>query len=237
MKRPRPGTPRGGFVPVPREFFASDPFWTEDRPRTRAEAWLDFLSMAAFIDHSRMTAHGLLTQRQGEVIISLRTLAKRWQWSVKQVRSWIGVCLRLGRIRAPLAAHTGAHFGTVYTIAGYPFTSEDPGDEGTPKGTEKGTDGAQTGHTEGTLGAQERKNHRKGSKKSKKGNVGETRLATAAGALERAASPAPPTSANGGIPEAAPSAPAAPSPRRASDAAMKRDMVQLAEQLGRRVPL
>lgn len=160
-----------GFVPVPRAFFEKDPWWTEPRSFSRGEAWLDFLRMAAFTDYERPTAGGdSILQHRGEVVISIRTMAKRWGWTIKKVRTWIALCLRRGRITAPLGAHSGAHFGTVYRVVNFQLDEDEGTPKGTLPGTPKGTARAHSGHTEGT-----RENNspeevsKKSSKKPKKG--------------------------------------------------------------------
>jgi len=52
-------------------------------------AWLDLLLMANVAEKKWLYNNNLITVRRGEVITTLRTLAKRWDWSVGKVRHFI----------------------------------------------------------------------------------------------------------------------------------------------------
>lgn len=131
-----------GWIAVPRAMFADDPLWTERRPRTKWEAWVDVVQMAASAPYEHVTDHGVIHLERGEVLLSLRFMAERWDWSVKLVRRW----LASGPIRARLRAQRKAYDGTVYLVVNYDTYSLPARPKGTEKGTETGNDRAQRGH-------------------------------------------------------------------------------------------
>ncbi len=135
-----------GFLRVARKLFdGGDLFWpTPYKDRfSRGEAWLDLLQMAAFRDGA--VVNGVRLNR-GEFCGSLRWFAKRWSWSVKEVRGFLNVATRSGKISARTKARTGAQAPSVYVLVNYHIYNTPNGDGGTDKGTEAGTDRARTGH-------------------------------------------------------------------------------------------
>jgi hypothetical protein len=137
---------RRGHINVSRKFFQDDPWWNEPRTYSRAEAWLDFLHLAAYRSRVHMTTDGPIPLDRGQLVASYRYLAGRWGWSVKQVRTWIDTCQKWARIRAQRETHAG----TVYAIANYDYYQGGGTAQGTPEGTGEGTEGAQQGHSKGT---------------------------------------------------------------------------------------
>lgn len=144
-----------GYITLSRKFFECD-LWREKRPRTKAEAWLDLIQLAAFAPHTVTTSVGTVALERGELLASLRFLADRWDWSVKQVRRWLATVQRVDRLRAQREAQAG----TVYVIVNYAFYQGADEDEGTAAGIAEGTPRAQQGHKDkkGKKGKKESQN-------------------------------------------------------------------------------
>lgn len=72
------------FLRLSRRFFLH-PLWTEDRPYSRAEAWLDCLRKATWEDQRQMVDGNMVDVKRGGLVASVRYLAKRWSWSKSKV--------------------------------------------------------------------------------------------------------------------------------------------------------
>lgn len=75
------------FVPLQRSFFAHY-LWAEERVFSRAEAWLDLVSLAAYQPHKRMVAGVLVAVERGGIVATERFLSDRWKWSRTKVRAF-----------------------------------------------------------------------------------------------------------------------------------------------------
>lgn len=69
-----------GYIKLWRKIMDHD-LYNEDRPKTRLEAWIDILLLARGTDSGEI--------KRGELKISTRDLAKRWQWSRPKVRRFL----------------------------------------------------------------------------------------------------------------------------------------------------
>ena len=78
-----------GYVPYSRKFFASDPFWKEEREYSRAEAWLDLIQSARFEAGVQPIKGGVIELGRGELIASLRYLGQRWKWDKGKVSRFV----------------------------------------------------------------------------------------------------------------------------------------------------
>jgi hypothetical protein len=129
---------RWGHVKLSRKFFEEDEWWNEKRPKTKAEAWLDCIYMAAW--KARKFSVGLEVEHlaRGEFMASLRFLATRWRWSRGAVERWIAAAQKAGRI----VRQREGQAGTVYLVANYElYQGNDPPTETrreTPRGTAVG---------------------------------------------------------------------------------------------------
>lgn len=117
---------------------SGDADWLEERQFSRFEAWVDVLQMTAWAPRRQGDAE----LSRGEFVASLRTLSRRWKWSVKKVRTWILGGTNKGKLRAQREAQAG----TVYLVVNYDTYQRGEGYEGTPEETQKGTARAQQGH-------------------------------------------------------------------------------------------
>lgn len=68
-----------GFLKLQRKFY-NHWLWEEERSLSKAEAWLDLLQLAAFAPYKKIVKGKLIGLEQGELIASVRFLAKRWVW-------------------------------------------------------------------------------------------------------------------------------------------------------------
>jgi hypothetical protein len=134
-----------GHIKVARRTFdpvAGDPLWLERREFSRWEAWVDVIQMAAFRARRHVTQYGTVHLQRGEFVASLRYLADRWLWSVKQVRGWISALTKWARLRAQREEAAG----TVYLIVNYERYQTTGADADEEKGTGQGIERAQQGH-------------------------------------------------------------------------------------------
>lgn len=128
---------RRAFDPV-----VGDPLWLEKREFSRWEAWVDVIQMAAFRARRHVTSYGTVQLQRGEFVASLRYLADRWTWTVKQVRGWISTLTKWARLRAQREEPAG----TVYLIVNYDRYQTTGADADDEKGTASGIERAQQGH-------------------------------------------------------------------------------------------
>jgi hypothetical protein len=79
-----------GFIRLYRTIFENE-LWTEERPRTMFEAWIDLIRSARFEEHpTNVLIHGRrITIKQGEFHASLRYLSDRWGWGVTKVNNFL----------------------------------------------------------------------------------------------------------------------------------------------------
>lgn len=64
-------------------------FWEEPRAYSRAEAWLDFVRMAAWRTHRRMIGGAMIEIPRGGIVAAERFLSDRWMWSRTKVRAFV----------------------------------------------------------------------------------------------------------------------------------------------------
>jgi hypothetical protein len=108
--------PPAGHLKLARKLFASDPFWLERRPFSRFEAWLDLLQRAQWRDRVFETEkYGKIELKRGEVIVSYRKFAQRWNRSAPWVQRFIKAIHQLNRA----AIQRSIQAGTVYLIVNY----------------------------------------------------------------------------------------------------------------------
>lgn len=74
---------RMDFFMIPRRFFAPGAFKAE--PYSKREALLDLIQMAAYEDKEILVNGEALQTKRGQVLASVRFLAKKWGWSVSKV--------------------------------------------------------------------------------------------------------------------------------------------------------
>lgn len=133
-----------GFVLIHRRLFGSeDRYWNEDRPRTRWEAWVDLIQMAAHSDHEVFFDGGVIRVARGQVPTSERRLAERWRWTRKRVRTFLRQ-LETGSRLVRKRSREGAHGLSVLTLCNYEAYQSPGSREGPTEGPTKGPRRAQT---------------------------------------------------------------------------------------------
>jgi hypothetical protein len=126
------------WIPAYRQMFERG-HWlnaTKRNPESRLGAWLDLCQMACWQD--RTTARSGTLQR-GELLVSVRTLARRWCWGLARVDRF------MSELRTSTAIETvrGTPDGTVYRIVKYDVYAIGEKDCGTLSGTDCGTEAEQ----------------------------------------------------------------------------------------------
>ena len=106
-----------GFIRLSRKFF-KHPFWTEDRTRSLAEAWLDLIRSARFevAPEKLIVKMKTVTINRGELRASQRFLSKRWNWSVGKVNRFMNLLEDEGMIE-----RRKEHSETIVSIANYDY--------------------------------------------------------------------------------------------------------------------
>ena len=92
-----------GFITLSRKFFRTA-MWNANRTYSESEAWLDCIATARF-ELSEQTTHvggHAVTIRRGELALSQRTIAKKWGWTDRKVRTFISRLQREGMIETEI---------------------------------------------------------------------------------------------------------------------------------------
>lgn len=103
------------YIPISRRLFEHH-LWCEERIFSRFEAWLDILQSARFEDTKQLIGNRLIEVKRGQMLVSLRYLAARWQWSTKKVGTFLELLIQDGMIAKETPKETGQ---TVITICNY----------------------------------------------------------------------------------------------------------------------
>ena len=118
-----------GFIKLSRKFFSNE-LWKEAREFSECEAWLDLLQSARFEAtdkaYSELIGGREISYTRGQYPASISFLMKRWQWSEKKVRYFLGKLKKRGMITT-----CGKQGMNVITICKYdeynPIKGEDKG--------------------------------------------------------------------------------------------------------------
>lgn len=107
-----------GIIPIARSIF-NTPEWREKRPRTRFEAWLDLIAMASYTERTVSIKSEQVLLSRGEIHISQRQLAERWQWPLTNVNRYLATLakgddprIEVHRKRIVLKTESGTESGT-----------------------------------------------------------------------------------------------------------------------------
>ena len=139
-----------GFIRISRKIL-SHPFWREERPYSHFEAWFDLISTARYAKgefEDIISGVGVVKIQRGELVGSVRYLAKRWNWGEKKVRCFLKRLKDLDQIKTHQRAHPGAQPITIITLVNYDSYNSHKEHEDTPKGTPKDARRAHEGHKE-----------------------------------------------------------------------------------------
>lgn len=87
-----------GYLPLWRSFF-DIPEWEEKRAFSKAEAWLDMIAMASFVERDvAVDKRYVVRLNRGDIYMSLRQLAQRWGWSIGSVQRYVEWLTAQGRV-------------------------------------------------------------------------------------------------------------------------------------------
>lgn len=103
------------YIPISRRLFEHQ-LWCEERVYSRFEAWLDLIQSARFEDAKQLIGNRFIEVKRGQMLVSLRYLAGRWQWSTKKVNAFLDLLIRDNMITKETPKETGQ---TVITICNY----------------------------------------------------------------------------------------------------------------------
>lgn len=123
------------YIPISRRLFEHH-LWCEERIFSRFEAWLDILQSARFEDTKQLIGNRLIEVKRGQMLVSLRYLASRWQWSTKKVGAFLELLIQDGMIKKETPKETGQ---TVITICNYDKYNAQTSQEETPRKQEGNT--------------------------------------------------------------------------------------------------
>ncbi len=70
-------------------------FWQQRRRFSKAEAWLDILMDASFVDHDMVIGNTIVPIKRGQAPISQREKAKVWGWARESVRQFMTLLVNL----------------------------------------------------------------------------------------------------------------------------------------------
>lgn len=89
--------------------------WTDNEPFDRRSAWVDLILLANHEDGEFMTRHGnVIKIPRGSHFTSVRTLAKRWHWSISKVKRYLDTLTG-----TQMVTLTGTQTGTLVSIVKY----------------------------------------------------------------------------------------------------------------------
>ena len=112
------------YIPISRRLF-EHPFWCEERVFSRFEAWLDIVQSARFEDTKQLIGNRFIEVKRGQMLVSLRFLAGRWQWSTKKVNSFLDLLIQDKMIIKETPKETGQTVITICNYDKYNFISQE----------------------------------------------------------------------------------------------------------------
>ncbi len=133
------------YIPISRRIF-EHPFWCEDRVFSRFEAWLDIVQSARFEDTKQLIGNRFIEVKRGQMLVSLRFLAGRWQWSTKKVNSFLDLLIQDKMIIKETPKETGQTVITICNYDKYNFISQELETEKKQQGNTKETARKQQGN-------------------------------------------------------------------------------------------
>ena len=154
------------YIPISRRIF-EHPFWCEDRVFSRFEAWLDIVQSARFEDTKQLIGNRFIEVKRGQMLVSLRFLAGRWQWSTKKVNSFLDLLIQDKMIIKETPKETGQTVITICNYDKYNFISQELETEKKQQGNTKETARKQQGNTKETARKQQGNKINKDNKENK----------------------------------------------------------------------
>lgn len=153
-----------GWIKLDRKIMDNDFLWGCEEPFSRGQAWTDLLLLANHKD-GRLSIRGeMVDVKRGDVNRSLRSLAKRWGWSVGKVTRFIDKLESEGMVVKKQNTRWNTTTEAI-TIVNYAYFQDVPSADGTQNGTP-------TEHTRNTYGTHtEHEQEGKEGKESKEENT------------------------------------------------------------------
>ena len=108
-----------------------------DKPFSKGQAWIDLLLMANFKDADMLSKGTVVHVKRGQVFRTQQNLAERWGWSIKKVRTFLGLLERQN-----MATVKGIAQGMLITIEKYEFFQGEGQPKDIKRDTEEGKQGA-----------------------------------------------------------------------------------------------
>lgn len=133
------------YIPISRRLF-EHPFWCEERVFSRFEAWLDIVQSARFEDTKQLIGNRFIEVKRGQMLVSLRFLSGRWQWSTKKVNSFLDLLIQDKMIIKETPKETGQTVITICNYDKYNFISQELETEKKQQGNTKETARKQQGN-------------------------------------------------------------------------------------------
>lgn len=112
------------YIPISRRLFEHQ-LWREERIYSRFEAWLDLIQSARFEDTKQLIGNRFIEVKRGQIPVSLRFLASRWQWSTKKVNSFLDLLIQDKMIIKETPKEAGQTVITVCNYDKYNFASQE----------------------------------------------------------------------------------------------------------------
>lgn len=149
-----------GYIPISRKLF-EHPFWCEKRVFSRAEAWIDLLQSAQFENKKLLISGRPINVKRGQLAISLRFLAGRWNWSKNKVSYFLNVLISESMIKR---TDNGTP-QTIITICKYDNYNMCQKNKGHNPGQERDSEGTKKGQERDSEGTKQKKGN-KGNKEN-----------------------------------------------------------------------
>lgn len=122
-----------GWISIHRKLNNNE-LWKSSDPFDKRSAWIDLLMMANYEQSTEVLDGKRRDILPGQILTSISALSRRWRWSRKKVRSYLG---QMGyRQMTILEGHTRY---CLITIVNWDFYQHQNKRKGHTKGTDKGT--------------------------------------------------------------------------------------------------
>jgi hypothetical protein len=147
-----------GYIKLWRKIKDHD-FWKENRSKTKFEAWVDLLMMAAGLDKKVLYRGEMIKVKRGQILTSKLSLSKQWGWDRKTVTRFIDLLKNEDQIRVIKKDNRYS----ILSICNYekynPLSDIERTTEGTTEGT---TDAPTDAPTEGTTSKKDKRRNKEG---------------------------------------------------------------------------
>lgn len=144
------------FITIDRKLF--DHFlWTERRPFSKFEAWIDLIQLVSFREkNSKLISGALVTWGRGQFPVSYSFLAERWSWSTNRVRGYMRLLKNNNQITTESTSVI-----TILTLCNYEQYNTNRQAEGQAPGQAEGQEVGQADHKR-TAGSKIKKQDKEG---------------------------------------------------------------------------